>query len=64
MNAVTTTLRNRLFLRGILFGGAFGLLVGSVVAFQVSTTRVDTVKGSVVTWMRRKKAPDYSTLRV
>ena len=64
MNAMTTTFRNELFLKGILFGGIFGLLVGSLVAFQVSTTRIDTVKGSVVTWRRRRKAPDYSTLRV
>lgn len=64
MNAMTTTFRNGLFLRGIFFGGAFGLIVGSLVAFQVSATRVDTVKGSMVTWRRRRKAPDYSALRV
>ncbi|HKD75190.1 MAG TPA: hypothetical protein VKB76_06830 [Ktedonobacterales bacterium] len=64
MDAMTTTLRNRLFLKGIIFGGIFGLLVGSLVAFQVSAARVDTIKGSMVMWRRRKKAPDYSKLLV
>jgi len=60
MKAMTTTLRNSFFLKGIIFGGVFGLLVGLLAAFQASNAHVNTVKGNVVTWRHRKQQPDYS----
>lgn len=36
--------RNRLFLEGIAFGGIFGVIVGSVIAFQVGEHGVLTVR--------------------
>jgi hypothetical protein len=65
MTAMTTTLRNRLFLRGIILGGALGVLVGSVMAFQIGNNRVDTIKGTMIRWARRNKSPiDYSKMYV
>jgi hypothetical protein len=65
MSAMMTTFRNRIFLKGILFGGLLGLLIGSLAAFQIGTNRVDTVKGTMIRWVRRNKSPvDYSKLFV
>jgi hypothetical protein len=65
MTAMTTTFRNRFFLKGILLGGLFGLFAGTVMAFQIGNNRVDTVKGAMVGWFRRNKTPvDYSKIFV
>jgi hypothetical protein len=39
-----TTLRNRLFVEGILLGGLCGLVVGSLIAFQIGGERVTQVR--------------------
>jgi hypothetical protein len=51
-----TTLRNRFFLEGILLGGMCGLLVGSLIAFQVGGQRVTAVRRLV--WMMSDREPD------
>jgi len=65
MTAMTKTLRNRLFLNGLIFGGVFGLVTGSIVALQFGDKRVNTVKGKMFRWVNRNKAPvDYSKIFV
>lgn len=63
---MTKVFRNRLFLQGILFGGLAGLVVGTTVAFQVGTERVESAQRRAVRWImrRNKPAPDYSKLYV
>jgi hypothetical protein len=39
-----TTLRNRFFLEGILLGGMCGLVVGSLIAFQIGGERVTAMR--------------------
>jgi hypothetical protein len=39
-----TIFRNRLFLSGILLGGAFGLLIGSVIAFTLGENSVSAIR--------------------
>jgi len=39
-----TSLRNRFFVEGVLLGGAFGLLVGSLIAFQVGGDRLSSAR--------------------
>ena len=41
------SLRNRFFVEGVLLGGAFGLLVGSLIAFQIGGDRLSTVRRAV-----------------
>lgn len=38
------TLRNRFFVEGILFGGMCGLVIGSLIAFQIGGERVTAVR--------------------
>ncbi len=52
---MTKKFRNRFFLQGILFGGATGLLVGSLVAFQIGNNRVDDARHSLMRIVRRKQ---------
>lgn len=62
---MTMLLRNRKFVQGIAFGGLFGLLIGSLVAFQVGPDRVDDARHSMIRWMRRDHTPvNYSKLFV
>jgi hypothetical protein len=42
-----TTLRNRFFVEGILLGGLCGLVVGSLIAFQIGGERVTQVRRMV-----------------
>lgn len=60
---MTAPLRNPTFLKGILFGGLFGILVGSLVAFQVGSHR-DDMQQSLVSLIRRKEGINYKMLRV
>jgi len=39
-----TFLRNRFFLEGILLGGIFGIVVGSVIAFTLGETSVSALR--------------------
>jgi gas vesicle protein len=54
---MTKTFRNRMFLQGILFGGLMGLIVGTLVAFQVGNERIDDARDSMRRWARRNKSP-------
>jgi hypothetical protein len=38
------SLRNRFFVEGVLLGGAFGLLVGSLIAFQIGGDRISSLR--------------------
>ncbi len=60
---MTTTFRNRFFLAGILFGSLFGLLTGSLVAFQVGSNRQAMQQIIVRRWRRRQPIP-YNNIRV
>jgi hypothetical protein len=53
-----TTLRNRLFLEGILLGGMCGLAVGSLIAFQIGGGRIPGVF-QFVAGLRRQPGPPY-----
>ncbi|MBA3826959.1 MAG: hypothetical protein H0X24_24080 [Ktedonobacterales bacterium] len=62
---MTKMFRNRFFLQGILLGGATGLLVGSVVAFQIGNNRVDDARHSLMRIVRRKQRQvDYTHMTV
>jgi hypothetical protein len=58
-----TTLRNRLFLEGILLGGMAGLAVGSLIAFQIGGERVNGVRKFVIRLLGGPEL-DYSNFRV
>lgn len=64
-NALTTSLRNKLFLRGIGIGSLIGLVVGSIVAFELGSNS-NVMRASMVRFIRRnKKTPvDYSKIFV
>src|SRR5262245_32808483 len=38
------SLRNRFFVEGVLLGGVFGLLVGSLIAFQIGGDRLSSLR--------------------
>lgn len=62
---MTKTFRNRFFYQGILCGGLMGLIVGTLVAFQVGNERVDDARTSMIRWVHRKKSPiDYTNILV
>ncbi len=58
-----TTLRNRLFIEGILLGGMAGLAVGSLIAFQIGGERVNDVRKFVIRLLGGGEL-DYSHFRV
>jgi hypothetical protein len=64
MTAITKAFRNELFLKGIAFGGLFGLMVGSLIALQMGNPRVEHARASVWRRVRRPKSPDYSKIFV
>jgi hypothetical protein len=41
------SLRNRFFVEGVLLGGAFGLLVGSLIAFQIGGNRLASLRHAI-----------------
>jgi hypothetical protein len=50
------TLRNRFFVEGILLGGMCGIVLGSLIAFQVGNEKVTAVRKYVGDALRRGPA--------
>ncbi len=49
-----TTLRNRFFVEGILLGGMCGVVLGSLIAFQVGNEKVTAARKYVGNALRRE----------
>ncbi|HEY1388772.1 MAG TPA: hypothetical protein VGF38_09525 [Ktedonobacterales bacterium] len=57
------TLRNRFFLEGIILGGLCGVVLGSLIAFQVGGERVNQARRAVDRVVRHQKPSiPYSVL--
>jgi hypothetical protein len=50
------TLRNRFFVEGIVLGGMCGIVLGSLIAFQVGNEKVSAVRKYVEGALRREPA--------
>ena len=50
-----TTLRNRFFVEGIVLGGMCGIVLGSLIAFQVGNEKVSAVRKYVGEALRREQ---------
>lgn len=48
------TLRNRFFVEGIVLGGMCGIVLGSLIAFQVGTERVSAARRLMERMVRRQ----------
>lgn len=48
------TLRNRFFVEGIVLGGMCGIVLGSLIAFQVGTERVYAARRLMERMVRRQ----------
>lgn len=48
------TLRNRLFVEGIVLGGMCGIVLGSLIAFQVGSERVSAARRLMDRMVRRQ----------
>ncbi|MEO7001997.1 MAG: hypothetical protein ABI068_09230 [Ktedonobacterales bacterium] len=58
------TLRNRFFLEGVLLGSACGVLLGSLIAFQVNGERLNTARRFIVRVARRQQPEiDFALIR-
>ena len=57
------TLRNRFFVEGILLGGVCGIVLGSVIAFQVGSERVSAARRLVNQVVRREPAVPFEFIR-
>jgi len=55
------TLRNRFFVEGILLGGMCGLVIGSLIAFQIGGERVNAVR-RLVDRSLRSPEPNHSLI--
>lgn len=51
-----TTLRNRFFVEGIVLGGMCGIVLGSLIAFQVGSERVSAARKLMERVVRRQEA--------
>jgi hypothetical protein len=49
-----TTLRNRFFVEGIVLGGMCGIVLGSLIAFQVGNDRVSAARRLMERMVRRQ----------
>lgn len=59
-----STVKNRFFVEGILLGGLCGVVLGSLIAFQVGSERVEAVTDKVRQAVRRQEpAPRYALIR-
>lgn len=54
-----TFLRNRLFLEGILLGGACGMIIGSVIAFTLGESSVSALRRALQERNRGKVPVEY-----
>lgn len=57
------TLRNRFFVEGILLGGIFGIVLGSLIAFQVGNERVIEARRRMERAVRREPDIVYEHIR-
>jgi hypothetical protein len=57
------TLRNRFFVEGILLGGICGILLGSLIAFQVGNERVIEARRRMERAVRREPTIEYEHIR-
>lgn len=51
-----TTLRNRFFVEGIVLGGMCGVVLGTLIAFQVGSERVTAARKLMERVVRRQEA--------
>lgn len=51
-----TTLRNRFFVEGIVLGGMCGVVLGSLIAFQVGSERVSAARRLMERVVRRQES--------
>lgn len=57
------TLRNRFFFEGILLGGLCGVVIGSLIAFQVGGERVTAARRMVSRALRHEPDVNYAYIR-
>ncbi|MGZ6361532.1 MAG: hypothetical protein ACXWP0_07590 [Ktedonobacterales bacterium] len=57
------TLRNRFFVEGILLGGICGIVLGSLIAFQVGNERVIEARRRMERVVRREPTIEYEHIR-
>ena len=57
------TLRNRFFVEGIVLGGMCGIVLGSLIAFQVGNERVTAARRIVERAVRRQHAVPFELIR-
>jgi hypothetical protein len=54
-----TFLRNRLFLGGIVLGGVFGMVIGSVIAFTLGESSVSAIRRAMQERNRGRVPVEY-----
>jgi hypothetical protein len=57
------SVRNRFFMEGILLGGLCGVVLGSLIAFQVGNERVKAARSLVERVVRREPSVPYVHIR-
>lgn len=57
------TVRNRFFVEGILLGGLCGVVLGSLIAFQVGNERVTAARRMVERVVRREPSINFELIR-
>jgi len=57
------TLRNRFFVEGIVLGGMCGIVLGSLIAFQVGNERVTAARRIVERAVRRQQMVPFELIR-
>jgi ABC-type lipoprotein release transport system permease subunit len=57
------SVRNRFFVEGILLGGLCGVVLGSLIAFQVGNERVKAARSLVERVVRREPSVPYVHIR-
>ncbi|HEV2460424.1 MAG TPA: hypothetical protein VGS80_18880 [Ktedonobacterales bacterium] len=57
------SVRNRFFVEGILLGGLCGVVLGSLIAFQVGNERVKAARSLMERVVRREPSVPYVHIR-